>query len=399
MVYEPLKIKGRLSPQPILPPGTGIEPIDLFTLFIPDDLYDTISIYTNFYADLHSAGHGSGRPWTPTTPGDIKTFFAAIIYMGVWGAIPIHNFWRPGKVVFKELQEAISETRFTQIKRYFHVSDPRTEAFEPLDSDDEELYDEDRFDDIWWYKMEPLVGRFRQACTRYYAPSDSIAIDESMVRCFGRSSHTYKMPNKPISQGYKLYALADHGYIWYWIWASRAKSIIEVKKHEDLTLTGSMVFQLLQKLPPEPGRYTVYLDNYFTSINLFKRLRDEGIGACGTTRPSSSIQFHPTLAVLKESTLTREWNSLYTDIQNQVLCVAWQDNNTVAALSTVHTVHKDTDWVEPDWVERLRKRPSKTSTNANTARKPFGEAATAKLKIPRIIDNYNHYIGTVDIAN
>ena len=83
-----------------------------------------------------------------------------------------------------------------------------------------------------------------------------------------------------------------------------------------------MVYQLLQKLPREPGRYTVYLDNYFTSINLFKRLRDEGIGACGTTRPSASSQFHPTLAVLKESTLTREWNSLYADIKDETLYIA-----------------------------------------------------------------------------
>jgi hypothetical protein len=198
-----------------------------------------------------------------------------------------------------------------------------------------------------------------------------------MIRCFGCSLHTYKMPHKPISQGYKLYALADHGYVWYWIWASRAKSIVEVVKQEGLTMTGSMVYQLLQKLPQEPGRYTVYLDNYFTSINLFKQLRDKGIGACGTTRVSASPQFHPTLAVLKESTLTTEWNSLYANIKDETLCIAWQDNNTVTALSTVHTVHKETDWIP-----RMRKRPSKTSTNATAARKPFNGQPTAELKIP-----------------
>jgi hypothetical protein len=131
------------------------------------------------------------------------------------------------------------------------------------------------------------------------------------------------MPNKPISQGYKLYALVDHGYVWYWIWASHIKLMVEVVKEEGLTKTGLMVYQLLQKLPQEPGRYTVYLDNYFTSINLFKRLCDEGIGACGTTCPSASSQFHPALAVLKESILTTEWNSLYADIKEKTLCIAW----------------------------------------------------------------------------
>jgi hypothetical protein len=267
-------------------------------------------------------------------------------------------------------------------------------TFEPADSNDKALYDEAILDSMWWHKVEPLVGRFRQACTQYYKPSDSVSIDESMICCFGCSLHTFKMPNKPISQGYKLYALADYGYVWYWIWASCAKSIVEVVKEEGLTKTGSMVYQLLQKLPQEPGHYTVYLDNYFISINLFKQLRNIGIGACGTTRPSASPQFHPTLAVLKESTLTTEWNSLYADIKDKTLCIAWQDNNTVTALSTVHTIHQETDWIT-----RKRKCPAKTSTNATTARKPFNGQPTAELKIPRLIDDYNHHMGGVDIAN
>ena len=399
VIFQPMVMKGRLSPQPLLPPGAGIEPYELFSLFIPEDLYATISRHTNLYADLH-AGHsrpwkpGCSRPWKPTTPGDIKIFFAAIFYMAAWGSLPIDAYWRSGEVVFTRLQESISQTRFEQIQRFLHISDPRTNAFEPASPEDEELYDVATLDSLWWYKVEPLVGRFRQACTQYYQPSDSVAIDESVIRCFGRSFHTYKLPNKPIPQGYKLYALADRGYIWYWFFASRAKSTVEVIKEENLTMTGSMVLELLQKLPPEPGRYTVYLDNYFTSINLFKRLRQEGIGACGTTRPSASPQFHPTLAVLKESKLTNEWNSLYADVQDDVLCIAWQDNNTVTALSTVHTVHKD-----DDWVKRKRKCPSKTSTNATTARKPFNGRPTADLPIPRLIDDYNHYMGGVDIAN
>jgi hypothetical protein len=56
VIFESLQIKGRLSPQPILPPGIGIEPYELFSLFIPEDLYATISKHTDLYADLHNAG-------------------------------------------------------------------------------------------------------------------------------------------------------------------------------------------------------------------------------------------------------------------------------------------------------------------------------------------------------
>jgi hypothetical protein len=29
-----------------------------------------------------------------------------------------------------------------------------------------------------------------------------------------KSLYTYKMPNKPIKQGYKIYKIADYGYIY-----------------------------------------------------------------------------------------------------------------------------------------------------------------------------------------
>jgi hypothetical protein len=40
---------------------------------------------------------------------------------------------------------------------------------------------------------------------------------------------------------------------------------------------------------PATALYIVYLDNYFTSVALFKELRDICCGACGTTRPQNGI--------------------------------------------------------------------------------------------------------------
>ena len=85
---------------------------------------------------------------------------------------------------------------------------------------------------------------------------------------------------------------------------------------------------------------------------------------------------------------------MYTDIKEETLYIAWQNNNTITALSTVHTVHKD-----DDWIEHVQKHPSKTSTNTATAQKSFDNKPIAKLKIPRLIDDYNYYISGVDIAN
>ncbi|MGF2011319.1 hypothetical protein [Nostoc sp. DedVER01b] len=84
-------------------------------------------------------------------------------------------------------------------------------------------------------------------------------------------------------------------------------------------------------------------------------------------------------------------STLYRSEAQGVLCLAWQDNNLVLLLSTIHSPEL--------WIPTKRKRPSTTSTNAKVARLPFGDEVIKELEIPIAINDYNHYMGGVDIAN
>lgn len=95
---------------------------------------------------------------------------------------------------------------FEQIKRYLHISRPA---------------EQQKNTKLWWYKLEPLASSFDKASQKYYRPGSNISIDQIMIRCFGRTKHTVKMPNKPIEQGYKIFVFAEHGYIWIFTWSSR----------------------------------------------------------------------------------------------------------------------------------------------------------------------------------
>ena len=90
------------------------------------------------------------------------------------------------------------------------------------------------------------------------------------------------MLSKPIKQGYKIYGIADHGYLYNWIWSSREKGLQELVRFLTLTPTGclvrSLVLSLLRKY------LTIYLDNYFTSIPLFTKLRKCNYSTVSTTR-------------------------------------------------------------------------------------------------------------------
>ena len=80
----------------------------------------------------------------------------------------------------------MSLNRYENLHRYLHISppEPNIEPQEPLDDKDEH----------WWAKLEPMLSTFRTACQTYLIPGTAVAIDEIMVRFYGRSSNTCKMP-------------------------------------------------------------------------------------------------------------------------------------------------------------------------------------------------------------
>lgn len=58
-----------------------------------------------------------------------------------------------------------------------------------------------------------------------------------------------------------------------------------MEKHSELKPTGLFILQFVETLPKQVGSpHAIYMDNYFTSINLFRVLRERGFRACGTTR-------------------------------------------------------------------------------------------------------------------
>jgi hypothetical protein len=98
------------------------------------------------------------------------------------------------------------------------------------------------------------------------------------------------MPNKPIKQGYKIYGIADHGYIFNFLWSLREKGLQEIVLLPNLTKTGCLVRSLAASLPRD--KLVIYIDNYFTSIPLFEELRNLNYGAVGTKRLHARCEAH-----------------------------------------------------------------------------------------------------------
>ena len=95
-----------------------------------------------------------------------------------------------------------------------------------------------------------------------------------MIWFYDRSLHTYKVPSKPIKEGYKARALSDRGYLSNFMFTFRVHGTGEFRKHKELTPTGSMVLQFAEMFLTEvESPFQIYMDSLLRSVNLFRVLR------------------------------------------------------------------------------------------------------------------------------
>jgi hypothetical protein len=90
------------------------------------------------------------------------------------------------------------------------------------------------------------------------------------------------MPNKLIKQGYKLYSIIDHRYIYSWIWSLKKYRLKGILPQKGLTNIRALIYTLISTLLY--SSITIYINNYFTSIPLFKSLYTKVYSAINTTQ-------------------------------------------------------------------------------------------------------------------
>ena len=222
-----------------------------------------------------------------------------------------------------------------------------------------------------------------------------------MLTYEGRTLGTITIPGKPIPVGFKVFYMAENGYIWNFEFSAPGAlenqpidsilvPIPGTNTSTKLSNTQAMVARLASFLFPfvQQGlSFHFYLDNLFVSWKTYYYLLQQGIALTGTVRKGAA-GYPPRLSALKASKTALKWGSIQADIVHNVLCFLWQDNGPVQGMTTGHTATEE--------IERLRKRPKKFSGNVSVARPAFGDEVTKILPIPRAIDGYNYSMNIVD---
>ena len=116
----------------------------------------------------------------------------------------INNYWNiDGETgpVHHPVRNTMGQTRWKQIHRYFHVQDP---ALDHSVSNRTARPHE---------KVDPLAKLLLATFQRYWKLATDVAIDECIKGFTGHMSDTIYILIKPNLIGFKIWVLADQGYV------------------------------------------------------------------------------------------------------------------------------------------------------------------------------------------
>ena len=387
-------------------------PYDIFSLFFDEECLQTLTNHTNKYAELSAPKEGRFcRPWYPTTLKELRAYIATWIWMGLHQDIPIVSFWNQdprGWSEHKEISNHISKNRWQQLDRFFHVSEPYLNG--PIETP--------------FNKLEPLSSDLRLKFRLYWQAGTHLAVDETIQRFMGRAQEIVNIPSKPTPEGFKIWVLANQGYVLDWMYHAKGDRLGPVDlddfwtEDRGFSKTQAVVLDLVSQEGVRNDNYhIIWLDNLFTSASLLTELKKEGFGGAGTVRISKTAReedeeisgttkqrqrakkeqnrgIDRCLSELKlRHTLQVPWGTDYAMVSKdkEVFQVAWKDQAMVLFMSTVSN--------GTTRIVRQRRRPARTATNARTSRMVFGDAVVKDLAIPNYIDMYNHFMNGVDLAD
>ena len=202
----------------------------------------------------------------------MKAFVGMLTVMGVCRLPRIENYWCTSHPLFTpQLREVMPLVRFQQIYRYLHLADSTAQV----------PHGQPGYDPL--FKVRKYLGIITPKLESEYNPHEHMSVDEAMIPFKGRLGFKQYMKDKPTKWGIKVFVLSDatNGYV--------CRLQVYTGKNGELSsseqgLSTKVVHELVRG--KESVQPKIYMDNYYSSPQLFLSLYDKNVGACGTVRPN-----------------------------------------------------------------------------------------------------------------
>lgn len=315
---------------PVIHPFTGVpgvkanfsstdNPIDFFHAFITPEIIDIIVEETNKYAFLKSPRRNPFKKrhdisWSDVSAGEIRAVFGLCLLMGVVQKPVMKQYWSTQAMIQTPFfREVMPRDRFQQILANLHFAD------------NEKDNGNDRLFKIR-HVTESIITNFREV----YVPNQNISTDESLLKFHGRLGFKQYNPSKRARFGIKVYKVCESsgsscGYIW------NMKIYCGQDRTDDGCPVSTKIVMDLNEQILGKG-YNIYLDNWYSSPNLFVKLHENNTNVCGTVRLNRK-NMPPDFSKVK----LKRGEVAFRSSNKGILALKWHDKKEVKMLSTMHT--------------------------------------------------------------
>ena len=237
--------------------------------------------------------------WQPVSVEEMRVFFAIVLNMGLIDVPTLEGYWSTSwECEIPFFHRVMPRDRFLQIFWMLHVGDGPRRA--------------DKVQTL----MDALLSNF-QAC---YCPSESLAVDETMVGfrgCFGPKQY---MPGKPTKYGFKAFTLnREHGYMLNTLLYTGAETLHHPDPAYSTLPQPARVVMHLMRSCLNRGHH-VYTDRYYSSVPLAQALEDAGTKFTGTCVKSRVGLPDP----VRSPSFRLRGGEVEAFRAGSLLCVAWQ---------------------------------------------------------------------------
>ena len=286
---------------------------------------------------------------------EMRAFIGCLIAMGVNRLPSLHDYWSEHDMLRNIfISRTFTRDRFLQILRYLHLSDNTAVAPGRLS------------------KISSFMAHLNASFQQSWNLGREISIDESLVPTKGRSYLKQYIKNKPHKWGIKLWVLACSTTAYVWRFSVYSGREGDRPEHG---LSYSVVIKLMAGLFHK--WHCVFMDNFYSSVNLFVDLFTRGTYAIGTVRRNRK---HLPPAIIDPITIKRmnRGQSIFRRAYF-LLCSTWKDTREVTLLSTCSPATGDGTVVR------------------NIVQQ--GQHTVLNVPVPPCVLQYNKYMGGVDLGD
>ena len=279
------------------------------------------------FADNPPSNYSRMKSWKDVGTGDIKIFFAHLIAMGLVRQSSIERYWDHSEIVKTPFFGTyLSRNIFQNILSNLQI----------VDNADQLPRNSRRYDPL--FKVRPMLDMMQRNFLQVYKPGRDLSFDEGCCPYKGKLKWKIYNPKKPAKWHIKIFEVNDAktGYcIGLEVYAGKNKTrcannapVLDTKCNE----TTKVVMGLMDRCALLDRGHHVYMDNYYSSPELFEELHFRETFAAGTVRkgrkgmPKGLVDF---------KSLKKPGDCMFRR-NGPLLCFRWREKKDVLMLSTIH---------------------------------------------------------------